>query len=57
MELWNATFSDRETFRADELFTEYLQNFPVATAYNGELVSQNLSSNDHHGLRRKFGQK
>nr|XP_029723539.1 uncharacterized protein LOC109403469 isoform X2 [Aedes albopictus]XP_029723540.1 uncharacterized protein LOC109403469 isoform X2 [Aedes albopictus] len=39
IELWAATFGDRQTFRNENRLSEYFQDFPVFSAYNGELVS------------------
>lgn len=39
VELWTATFNNRQAFRLENRFTEYLMDFPVFSAYNGELVS------------------
>lgn len=40
IELWAATFGDRQTFRNENRLSEYFQDFPVFSAYNGELVSE-----------------
>lgn len=43
IDLWNATFKKRHQFRVDNQFIEYAVDFPVMTAYNGELVNIILS--------------
>ncbi|XP_065092129.1 uncharacterized protein LOC135712957 [Ochlerotatus camptorhynchus] len=39
LELWKTTFSKRQQSRDADEFQQYLQAFPVSTAYDGELIT------------------
>lgn len=39
-ELWMMTFADREKYRKNREFHEYMKQFPVASAFQGLMVSE-----------------
>ncbi|XP_065081450.1 uncharacterized protein LOC135704016 [Ochlerotatus camptorhynchus] len=42
IELWNATFKMRHQYRIENQFIGYAADFPVITAYNGELLTMDF---------------
>ncbi|XP_062558077.1 uncharacterized protein LOC134222950 [Armigeres subalbatus] len=58
-ELWMITFSDREKYRKNKDFQEYLKLYPVASAFDGIMVSMDFvkmypDANSFQICKKKF---